>query len=207
MNAPVIADRAVPPLIGELPPQCREDVDALRRVVHATLARETPAEAVAPNDFREVLLTGATGFVGRFFLRELLRQNDRLIVHCLVRAESAEHGFERLRGALEQVEVWEEAFAPRIRVVKGDSCEERFGLGEIEFDDLCERIDAVYHLAANVGLVLSYADLREANALGLRSVLELCLRTRLKHLFYVSTMGVFPAYFCNFAREYRRSRI
>ena len=39
------------------------------------------------------------------------------------------------------------------------------------------------------------------------SVLELCLRTRLKHLFYVSTMGVFPAYFCNFAREYRRSRI
>ena len=207
MNAPVIADRAVPPLIGELPPQCRKDVNELRRVVHAALAREAPAAAVSPNDFQEVLLTGATGFVGRFFLRELLRQNERLIVHCLVRAESADHGFARLREALEQAEIWEEAFAPRIRVVMGDSCEERFGLSQTEFDDLCRRIDAAYHLAANVGLVLSYDDLREVNALGLRSVLELCLRTRLKHLFYVSTMGVFPAYFCNFAREYSRSRI
>ena len=80
----------------------RKDVNELRRVVHATLAREARAAAVSPDDFQEVFLTGATGFVGRFFLRELLRQNERLIVHCLVRAESAEHGFARLREALEQ---------------------------------------------------------------------------------------------------------
>ena len=53
----------------------------------------------------------------------------------------------------------------------------------------------------------SYADLREVNVLGLRPVLELCLRIRYKHLFYVSTMGVFPEYSYNFAREYSRSRI
>ena len=207
MNAPVAADRAVPPLIGELPPQCRKDVDALRRVVHETLAQGAPAAAVSPNDFQEVFLTGATGFVGRFFLRELLRQNERLIVHCLVRAESAEHGLGRIRDALECAEVWEEEFAPRLRAVPGDACEERFGLGEPAFDELCRRIDAVYHLAANVGLVLSYADIREENTLGLRSVLELCLRTRLKHLFYGSTMGIFPAYFCDFGGEHSRSRI
>ena len=202
-----VADRAVPPLIGELPPQCRKDVDALRRVVHETLAQGAPAAAVSPNDFQEVFLTGATGFVGRFMLRELLRQNDRLIVHCLVRAENAEQGLGRIRDALECAEVWEEEFAPRLRVVPGDACEERFGLGEPAFDELCRRIDAVYHLAANVGLVLSYADIREENTLGLRSVLELCLRTRLKHLFYGSTMGIFPAYFCDFGGEHSRSRI
>ena len=202
-----VADRAVPPLIGQLPPQCRRDVDALRRVVHAALAQGAPAPAVSPNDFQEVFLTGATGFVGRFMLRELLRQNDRLIVHCLVRAESAEHGLGRIRDALECAEVWEEEFAPRLRVVPGDACEERFGLGEPAFDELCRRIDAVYHLAANVGLVMSYADIREENTLGLRSVLELCLRTRLKHLFYGSTMGIFPAYFCDFGGEHSRSRI
>ena len=202
-----VADRAVPPLVGRLPPQCQKDVDELRRVVHATLEREAPAEAVSPNDFREVLLTGATGFVGRFFLRELLRQNDELIVHCLVRAESAEHGFARLREALEHAEIWEDAFAPRLRVVLGDILGERFGLSEAAFAGLSQRIDAVYHLAANVGLVLSYADIREENTLGLRTVLELCLRTRRKHLFYGSTMGVFPEYFCNFEREYSGSRI
>ena len=204
---PYAADVAVPPLIGQLPPQCRRDVDALRRFVRTALARETPAAPVSPNEVREVLLTGATGFVGRFFLRELLRQNEKLIVHCLVRAESAEHGFERLRDALEQAEVWEEEWLPRLRVVPGDACTERFGLSEVAFDDLSRRIDAVYHLAANVGLVLSYADIREANVLGLRSVFELCLRKRLKHLFYISTMAVFPAYFCDFGGEYGHSRI
>ena len=207
MEQPRAADRAVPPLVGRLPPQCRRDVEALRRVVHATMAREAPAAPVSPGDFREVLLTGATGFVGRFFLRELLRQNERLIVHCLVRADSAGHGFQRMRDAMEQAEIWEEHWAPRLRAVAGDIAEDCFGLSEAAFDGLCERIDAVYHLAANVGLVTPYADIREANVLGLGSVLKLSLRTRRKHLFYVSTMGIFPAYFCNFAREYSRSRI
>ena len=207
MAEPRPADRPVPPLIDGLPPECQRDVAELRRVVHAAVSRETPAAPVPPNEFREVLLTGATGFVGRFFLSELLRQNDRLIVHCLVRADSARHGLQRLRAAMEETEIWEEDLATRVMVVIGDNREERFGLGESEFNDLCERIDAVYHLAANVGLVQSYADLREVNALGLRPVLELCLRTRYKHLFYVSTMGIFPAYFCNFAREYSQIRI
>ena len=207
MAEPRSADRPVPPLVGRLPPECQRDVAELRRVVHSAVSRETPAAPVPPNEFREVLLTGATGFVGRFFLRELLRQNDRLIVHCLVRADSARHGLQRLRAAMEETEIWEEDLAPRVKAVIGDNREERFGLGESEYNDLCERIDAVYHLAANVGLVVSYAELREVNALGLRPVLELCLRTRYKHLFYVSTMGIFPAYFCNFAREYSQSRI
>ena len=207
MTEPSAADRSMPPLIDLLPPQCRRDVDELRRVVHAAVSRETPAEAVAPTDFREVLLTGATGFVGRFFVRELLRQNDRLIVHCLVRAESAEHGFERLRDALEQAEIWEEVSEERLRVVPGDISKERFGLSESAFDGLCQRIDAVYHVAANVSLVLPYADIREANVRDLRPVLELCLRNRLKHLFYSSTMGIFPAYFCDFGGEYSHSRI
>ena len=201
------ANRTVPPLVGRLPPHCQKDVDELRRVVHAARSRETPAEAVSPDDFRELLLTGATGFVGRFFLCELLRQNERLIVHCLVRAESAEHGLGRIRDALERAEVWEEEFASRLRVVPGDACEERFGLSEPEFDELCRRIDAVYHLAANVGLVLSYADIRKENTLGLGTVLKLCLRTRYKHLFYGSTMAVFPQYFCDFGGEFSQSTI
>ena len=207
MAEPRSADRPVPPLAGQLPPECQRDVAELRRVVHAAMSRETPAAPVPPSEFREVLLTGATGFAGRFFLRELLKQNDRLIVHCLIRAESTEHGFTRLRDSLEQAEIREEICEQRVKVVIGDNREERFGLGESEFNDLCERIDAVYHLAANVDLVLSYADIRETNVLGLRSVLDLCLSTRLKHLFHCSTMGIFPAYFCDFGDEHRHSRI
>ena len=207
MPEPRSADRPVPPLVGRLPPQCQRDVAELRRVVHAAVSRETPAEAAAQTGFREVLLTGATGFVGRFLLRALLRQNDRLIVRCLIRAESVEHGFARLRDTLEQAEIREEIAEERLRVVPGDFTRERFGLSESAFGALCQRIEAVYHVAASTRLVQSYAEIREENALGLRPVLELCLRTRFKHLFYFSTMGIFPEYFCDFSREYGERRI
>ena len=199
--------RTVPSLAGRMPPQCQRDLDSLRSFVHSTIAEESPAEPVSANDFREVLLTGATGFVGRFLLRELLRQDDSLIVHCLVRADGVEHGFARIRAALEHAEIWDDAFGSRIRVAVGDICKARFGLSDAEFDDLCRRIDAVYHLAADLSLVSSYASIRTVNASSVRNVLALCLRTRFKHVFYASTMAVFPEYFCNFSNEFSRRRI
>ena len=196
------ADRRVAPLVGALPPPCQRDLDGLRAFVRRAIGDGNPAPAVPVADVREVLLTGATGFVGRFVLRDLLRTDSGLVVHCLVRAADGEHGLRRLRTALEEADIWDESFAPRIRVVAGDLCEARFGLGGAGFDDLARRIDAVHHFAADVNLSTSYLAVRAANAYGMRNVLELCLRTRLKHLFHASTMGVFPQYFCDFANEF-----
>ena len=208
MTTPTADDRAVAPLVGMLPAPCQKDLTALRRFIHATAGREASvAAAVAPARFRDVVLTGATGLVGRFVLRELLQQHPDLTVHCLVRADSTEHGLQRLQEALQQAEIWDDAFAPRIQAMVGDISRDRFGLDAQSFADLCRRIDAVYHFAADLTLASSYAAIREANTVSLRNVLELCLRTRLKHLFYASTMGVFPQYFCGFTREFRQSRI
>ena len=158
-------------------------------------------------EVKEVLLTGATGFVGRFVLRDLLSMEGGLVVHCLVRATDGERGLQRLRGALEEADMWDEAFAARIRVVIGDVGEARFGLSRAAFDDLARRIDAVHHFAAEVSLSASYLAIRKANAFSMRNILELCLRTRLKHLFHASTMGVYPQYFCDFANEFADRRI
>ena len=195
------------PLAGSLPPHCQRDVDTLRRFVHETISHESPDPAVSPSDFKEVFLTGATGFIGRFFLSELLRQHTSLVVHCIVRAGNADHGLERIRDALRQADVWDEGFASRIRVVVGDIGQARFGLPAEPFDALCQRIDAVYHLAADLNLTSSYLDIRGINTFSIRNALELCLRKRFKHLFYASTMGVFPQYFCAFAHEFQHSVI
>ena len=200
-------DTKVPSLVGTLPPHCQRDIDTLRRFVHAAVSQESPADPVSPADFREVLLTGATGFIGRFFLHDLLQQNTDLVVHCLVQADNVEHGFERLRTAMQQAEIWDEVFATRIRVMTGDIGQARFGLSDADFDDLCQRIDAVYHLAAAINLASSYVAIRKLNTLSIRHVLELCLRKRFKHLFYASTMAVFPQYFFDFAYEFKHSRI
>ena len=199
--------QTVPPLVGKLPPRCREDLNSLRSHIYAILAQESPEPAVSAKEFKEILLIGATGFVGRFLLRELLRNDASVIVHCLVRADNKEHGFERVQNALIAADIWEEEFASRLRFVPGDLGVDRFGLADKDFDDLCQRIDAVHHLAANTSLVLSYEGLRSDNVLSLRPVLELCLRVRKKHLFFASTLAVFPEYFCNFTGEYSERQI
>ena len=207
MPQAVSADSRVAPLAGALPPQCQRDVDSLRAFVRRAISDGMPPAAVPVADVREVLLTGATGFVGRFVLRDLLRMDGGLVVHCLVRAADREHGLQRLRAALEEAEIWDEAFAARIRVVPGDIGEPRLGLSQAAFDELARRIDAVHHFAADVSLSASYLAIRKTNAFSMRNVLELCLHTRRKHLFYASTMGVFPQYFCDFANEFAESSI
>ena len=202
-----VADPAVAPLVGSLPPHCQRDVDTLRRFIHTTISREAPAAAVSQSDFKAVFLTGATGFVGRFFLWELLQQNTDLVVHCLVRSDNAKHGFERIRASLQKADIWDEGFASRIRVVVGDIGQTQFGLPSEQFDYLCQRIDAVYHLAADINLTSSYIAIRKVNTLSLQNVIELCVRRRFKHLFYTSTMAIFPQYFFAFAHKFRGSPI
>ena len=207
MAASMALDTRIPPLEGRLPPPCERDLETLRHFVRSTIGREAPAAPVSPGDFKEVLLTGANGFVGRFLLRELLRQHPALTVHCLVRGGTTEHGFERLRGAMVEAEIWDESYGSRLKVVAGDIHREGFGLSDTDFQSLCRRVDAVYHSAARLSLFSSYAALRETNVLALRNILALCLRTRLKPVFQVSTLGIFPEYVCNFAREFRHARI
>ena len=207
MAASSASQYPVPPLVGTLPPECQRDLTALRRVVRTALEDASPLDAVSPADFRHVLVTGATGFVGRFLVRDLLAHRSELTVHCVVRAESAERGFERLRANMQHAETWDDAFASRIHVYAGDVSQPRFGLPEADFGRLCREIDAVYHLAADPNLVASYRSLRQVNALGVREVLRLCLSVRLRHLFHVSTMGVFPEYVHSFAGEYRDCHI
>lgn len=207
MSLRATAEESIASLTGNLPAQCQSDVDTLRRFVHATVSADPPAPAIPANEIREVLLTGATGFIGRFFLRELLRQKAELRVHCIVRADSVAHGRERIRAALEQAEAWDDSFGPRIEVEVGDIGQAQCGLTTERFEGLCQRIDAVYHLAADINLLSSYLDIRKVNTFGVRNVLEICLRGRFKHLFYASTMGVFPQYFCGFANEFKDHRI
>ncbi len=205
--APGTTGGPIPRLLGKLPPHCERDLATLRRSVRAAVTSARPADALSPADFRHVLVTGATGFIGRFLVRELLAHDAGLHVHCLVRAETRDEGLERLRAKMEHAETWEDDFAPRLHIHTGDIVEPRLGLSRTDFGDLCGRIDAVYHLAATLSLATSYVAIRRVNTSSLRNVLELCLKKRYKHLFYAGTMGIFPQYVCMFANEYEGDRI
>lgn len=146
----------------------------------------------ASNRCRDVLLTGATGFVGAQLLRELLTKTDAT-VHCLVRADDEVAARCRLTDNLRTYLLWDDAVADRIVAVPGDLSTPRLGMSERDHQALAERIDAVVHNGALVNLILGYGAHRLANVAGTLSVLRLASTTTTKRVHFISTLGVIAA--------------
>jgi thioester reductase-like protein len=137
-----------------------------------------------------VFLTGATGFLGAFLLRDLLVTTGTR-VHCLVRAANEAEGMTRLREALTKYELWQDRFAVRIHAVPGDLQRRRFGLDAAAFAVLADAVDVVIHSGAQVSYVQPYVAHRATNVGGTAEVLRLAATGRLKPLHHVSTIAVF----------------
>jgi long-chain acyl-CoA synthetase len=124
-----------------------------------------------------VLLTGATGFVGREILDRLLSRGRR--VYALVRAKDDDAAAGRLpRHA-------------RLTPVAGDIERPGLGLSRHRADALADEVTTVVHCAASVSFGLSLRDSRRVNVDGTRHVLELAERcSGLERMSYVSTAYV-----------------
>lgn len=139
---------------------------------------------------QHILLTGATGFVGAFLLRDLLRECDA-VVHCLVRAADEAAGVQRLVQNLAAYGLWEDWFAGRIRAVPGDLGRLNFGLGAERFEFLARNVDVIFHNGALVNFIYSYEEHLAPNVHGTESVLRLATSESLKAVHFVSTLSVF----------------
>ncbi len=113
-----------------------------------------------------VLLTGATGFLGAHILRELLNKNLKVV--CLVR------NVDKLRPTLKSYFPKDyEKFS--YKVVKGDIELEKFGLTNEEYEILCNKVDMVFHVAANVHHAGHYEDFERSNVIGTQHVIDFCM--------------------------------
>ncbi|MDQ0779952.1 thioester reductase-like protein [Streptomyces aurantiacus] len=138
----------------------------------------------------EVLLTGATGFVGAFLLRDLMR-DTRAVVRCLVRGADRADALRRLTESLRWYEVADEVDPDRLDVVVGDLTRPLLGLSEGKFDALARSVDLVVHAGAQVNWLQPYDALRAANVGGTVEVLRLAARHRTVPVHHISTTGVF----------------
>ena len=120
---------------------------------------------VVKGDPQYILLTGATGFLGAHILRELCLR--KLKVVCLVRNP------EKLKPTLK-------AYFPKeyekfsYKTVTGDIELDHFGLNDNEYKILTEKIDMVFHVAANVRHTGNYADFERSNVMGTQHVINFC---------------------------------
>jgi L-aminoadipate-semialdehyde dehydrogenase len=138
-----------------------------------------------------VFLTGATGFLGAFILRDLLARRVAKVI-CLVRAKTPEEGLARLRDGGVGRGVWDEAWVTegRLEAVVGDLADEHFGLAQADWDRVAAEADAVLHNGAVVHWVYPYAKMRAANVLSTMTCLQLCAQTKPKLFSFISSTAV-----------------
>ncbi len=139
-----------------------------------------------------ILLTGASGFLGAYLLRDLLLQSDAQL-YCLVRARGSLAARQRIITNLQRYDLWREEFAERITPLPGDLSKEKLGLESQLYAELSERIDTVVQSAATLNFVYPYSRLRANNVQGTEEILRFACQGASKTLHYVSTDAVFDA--------------
>ncbi|HWM03296.1 MAG TPA: amino acid adenylation domain-containing protein [Actinophytocola sp.] len=145
----------------------------------------------AAGPMKRVLLTGATGFLGAHLLAELLARTEAE-VYCLVRAESVELGRARLHANLRRAKLTVPATdLERVVPIPGDMSLPRLGLSDVDYEMLCERMDAIYHNGVVMNFVLTYEWLMPPHVDSTVEILRMSVRGRTKPLHLMSTLGVF----------------
>ncbi|MEL6163783.1 MAG: thioester reductase domain-containing protein, partial [Cyanobacteria bacterium J06628_3] len=148
-----------------------------------------PSQVILDN----ILLTGATGFVGAFLLYELLQTTEAKI-HCLIRAENTEAARDKIKKSLESYnlyEQWQDSFSNRIIPIVGDLSQPLLGLGKNQFENLSTEIDTIYHNGAWVHHTSPYSLLKATNVLGTQEIIKLACKNKVKPLHFISTISVF----------------
>lgn len=123
-------------------------------------------------------------------------------VYCTVRAVDNDAAMGRIVKAMEEAGIWREEFRSKVVALAGDIEYDLFGISLQQFRELAKEVDAVYHFASSLVLFAPYEVMCERNCLSLKGVLRMCLTFKKKHLFYTSTLGIFPQYMCRFANEW-----
>ncbi len=135
---------------------------------------------------RRIFVTGATGFVGGYLLRELLLRGDtEVFALCRSKGDAQQ----QLVDSLQARHLWDERFTGRLHAVKGDLARPRLGVDDGIWRRLAGECDAILHCAALVNFLYDYAAHRAANVLGTHEVLKLALEGRAKPLHFISTLG------------------
>ncbi|MGE2814812.1 carboxylic acid reductase [Mycobacterium heidelbergense] len=168
----------------------------LDKFIDAATLAAAPTLPRPSAEVRTVLLTGATGFLGRYLALEWLERMDLVggKVIALVRAKSDEDARARLDKTFDSdptlLAHYRKLAADHLEVVAGDKGEANLGLDPATWQRLADTVDLIVDPAALVNHVLPYSELFGPNALGTAELLRIALTGKQKPYTYVSTIGV-----------------
>ncbi len=148
-------------------------------------------------DVRTVLLTGATGFLGRYLTLHWLEQLDLVggTLICLVRGNSDDDARQRLDATFDSGDPdllthYQDLAADHLEVIAGDKAEQNLGLNQQTWQRLAAGVDLIVDSAALVNHVLPYSQLFGPNVLGTAELIRIALTTKIKPVTYLSPIAV-----------------
>ncbi|KAF7195378.1 L-2-aminoadipate reductase large subunit [Pseudocercospora fuligena] len=136
-----------------------------------------------------ILLTGATGFLGAYILNDAFMRPPPNHVYAHVRASSTAEGLQRIRQTCTAYGLWQEWWATEgvLEVVLGDLEKPRLGLSDKDFKTVTESADLVIHNGARVHWLMPYENLKAANVTSTLEAIKVCATGKSKRLSFVSS--------------------
>lgn len=139
---------------------------------------------------QSIFLTGGTGFLGAYLLKELLSQTTADI-YCLIRCHHVELAQEQFKKLMQFYGLWQEDFNSRIIPIIGDLSQPFLGLSQKQFNQLAEKIDIIYHNGSQNDPITPYFQIKGTNVLGTQEILRLASLTQTKPVHFISTVAIF----------------
>ncbi|WP_143317979.1 non-ribosomal peptide synthetase [Clostridium sp. HBUAS56017] len=158
-------------------------IDDIKRYTDLDLNNETT--------YKNILLTGATGYVGVNILKELiLRTNCK--IHLLLRGENIKTAEERI---IEKTNFYfgEEfyfKYRNRINILMGNISRDNLGLDIDTYEKLSLEIDCIINSAANVKHYGKYDEFYNINVLGTKNLIDFAKKGLIKDFNQISTISV-----------------
>ncbi|MCG6961876.1 MAG: AMP-binding protein [Acidobacteria bacterium] len=161
------------------------------------LTAPMPSPVPPPATGSDLLVTGASGFLGAHLLAELVSGGGEGRVYALVRATDDGAARTRLVRAFAsyglgvgEISIPDDGAENGVVAIAGGLERPLLGVPPAAYKQLACSLGGIYHAAAEVSLAKSYDELRSANVEGTRRLLELATTETLKAFHLVSSLNV-----------------